>query len=170
MERIEFAKAKGIGELFFFFTNMNTCHDCKKFDAANVTGGVEFFPRLPLNPVPFMTAENLEVYIENCRVKGEFTVLIKNKEGLSDRFNPAFNSIRFLVDDRVSGDDAFGFIDFTGVDLVDLSPPIKREGYDLSFKVRFVMSGFIYNNRIVVFTDEMANWFKSYGLELKNYK
>jgi catechol 2,3-dioxygenase-like lactoylglutathione lyase family enzyme len=134
--------------------------------------GVEFFPLRNLDPNPVLTGSDLFIYEENCRLKGRFKMNVKCREDIRGRFNPGVNYVKFLFDNRASGDEAFAFVEFEGVDFVDIEDPdfLDETKTACSINLRFVLGGFQDAEKFFGASDEMVNWLKGFGVNLCLYQ
>lgn len=138
----------------------------------NTVQAVEFFPRAPLNSNPILTGSDLIVYEENCRLKGRFKMRVHDLASAANRFHPGVNFVRMIFDDRFSGDEAYAFVEFKGIDLVDIEDPDfdVDDKNKCSINIRFVMKGFQEADKFFISSDEQTNWLKGFGVNLWLYQ
>lgn len=129
--------------------------------------GMEFFPMSSLDYKPVLIGKDLEIYAEHARLKGTINIIISDcdKNRVKEFFHPMANAIRFIFDDRASGNEEFSFIEFNNIDLIDIEDPAYDEkNISWFFKIRFILSGFNEHNKFICMSAEMTNWFKSFGV------
>lgn len=128
--------------------------------------GVELTPYF-VKPDPYFTATDFKLYIEHCRIKGEFMIHCNNIQDISNHFNIGANKTALYFDKRQEGKKEFVRLIFENIDFYEIQPIVQQEDKSYQGLLKFILKGLKVPDTKVINTSRTGLfWAKRMGLKL----